>query len=91
MFAEVGPKIQSQPLNNLNFKEALEKRTELQLLFPEFNIVLQQIHTGYILEIQVSTPAEREKVLKHPHYKKFAPFITLEAVGVKDTAKKTTK
>ena len=73
----------------LDFETALSKRAELQELFPKLNIVLQQIRDTFILEIQVSTPAEREEVLWHTEYQQFAPYITLEAVGVKDTTGRT--
>ncbi len=89
MFAEVGPQIQTQQVDNLNFAEALKKRTELKRIFRNFNVVLQRIGISYVLEIQVSTPEDREKVLKHPQYKNFAPYITLEAVGIKNVTEST--
>ena len=95
MFAEVGPQIQTQQVGNLNFEESLKKRTELKRIFRKLNIVIQKVSDAYILEIQFSTIEERNKITNHPKYEEFAPFVTLEPVGVKkitdDTAKQTEK
>ncbi len=77
----------------IDFEEALKKRTELKRIFRKLNIVIQKVSDTYILEIQFSTIEERNKITNHPKYEEFAPFVTLEPVGVKkitdDTAEQT--
>lgn len=89
MFAEVAPQIQTQQVDNLNFEEALKKRTELKRIFRKLNIVIQKVNDTHVLEIQFSTVKERNQITNHPKYKEFAPFVTLEPVGVKKTTDDT--